>query len=190
MITAEQLGRMPRKDLAALLREGHAIDPDTLADTEYKGVSLGLPSFVEKLSWKTFKKVFHRDPQSGKLRGWNVRIDQRDGGVAYRPLMRGGKPFTFGHYQVVTPGGISGPVAVGVDRGLLIHYGLGQNKRLDPVGRLLDPIVAVNDGCNQLLLGRSYLDLGFTQLSTPSFFSLQRDIPLSHTAAPPRARPS
>ena len=186
MINAEQIGRMSRKDLAALLREGHAIDPDTLADTEYKGISLGLPSLLEKLSWKTFKKVFYRDPESGKLRGWNVRIDQRDGGYGYRPLMRDGEPFPFGHYQVVAPSS----VPPGVDRGLLIHYGLGQNKPLDPVARLRDPIVAVNAGSSELLLGWSYLDLGFTHVGTPSFFSLQRDIPLSHTATPPGARSS
>ena len=45
-----------------------------------------------------------------------------------------------------------------------------------------DPIVAVNPGSADLLLGWSYLDLGRVQVGTPSFFSLERDVPLTHLA--------
>ena len=185
MISLEQINSMTRPQLADVMRNGHAIDPASLDDTEYKGVSLGLPAVIEQLSWKTFKKVFHRDPISGHLRGWNIRIDQRDGGQSYQPLMKAGSPFTFGHFRVVPTRGRKIPD--GYDRGLLIDYGLGQNKSLDPMARLRDPIVAVNQGDDSLLLGWSFLDLGLTQVGTPSYFSLQRDIPLSHTVSPPGA---
>ncbi|RLB64229.1 MAG: hypothetical protein DRI90_05055, partial [Deltaproteobacteria bacterium] len=59
-----------------LLTSGHSIDPRQLDDVEYRGISLGLPAIVEKLTWKKFKKVFHRDPATGVLRGWNVRMEQ------------------------------------------------------------------------------------------------------------------
>ncbi len=178
MITAAQLRAMSRAELASLLRSGHPIDASALDDTEYRGVSLGLPAIIEKLTWKTFKKVFHRDPKSGLLRGWNVRIRQDLPAERYEPMMRNDKPLTFGHYEVVSAR--AGQVPKGCDRGLLIHYGLGNNGRFDPTSRLRDPIVAVNQGDAGLLLGWSYLELGVARIPTPSFFSLERDTKLTH----------
>jgi len=58
------------------LRAGHPIDEHALDDAEYQGISVGLPKFVERFTWKTFTKTFHRDPATGELRGWNVRMEQ------------------------------------------------------------------------------------------------------------------
>jgi len=166
--------------LMRALEGGHPIDPAALDDMEYRGVSLGLPSTIERLSWKTFKKVFHRDPETGALRGWNVRITQNgDIHGAYEPMMRGGKLRTFGHYEVVSTDGQKMPCDVD---GLLIHYGLGKNPALDPIRRVRDPLVAIEAGSTELLLGWSYVDLGLTTVGTPSFFALTRDVPLSHVA--------
>jgi hypothetical protein len=76
-------------------------------------------------------------------------------------------------------------VPAGADQGLLIHYGLGGNGRLDGIGLLRDPIVALIPGSVERLLGWSYLDLGFA-LPTPSYFLLERLGPLDHEATPPR----
>ena len=176
-MTRDDLLSLSRRDLHALLANGHAIDDGALDDREYRGTSLGLPHFIESLTWKTFKKVFHRDPSTGRLRGWNVRM-QQNGLHGYEPMTKGGAPFTFGHYEVVDATG----VPAGCDRGLLIDYGRGNNHRLDPIRRLRDPIVALNAGSPEVLLGWSYLDLGFSHLPTPSFFCLERDIVLSHHA--------
>src|SRR5271165_2188857 len=92
---------MRRKDLAAALREGHAIDPSALDDSEYRGISLGLPAWMERLSWKTFQKTFHRDPRTGQLRGWNVRVEQRGLDACSVPRLRKGAAWSFGHYRVV-----------------------------------------------------------------------------------------
>jgi hypothetical protein len=176
-MTAADLLGLGRRQLMDLLRGGHPIDPRALDDTEYHGVSLGLPGFVEALTWKKFKKTFHRDPATGALRGWNVReeqngldapwIDRRD---------TAGAPLTFGHYQVVEAR--SAKVPKGCDRGLLIDY------RVDggAMRRVRDPIVALSPEDPTLLLGWSYLDLGFTHLGTPSFFSLTRGGRLGHVA--------
>ena len=57
---------------------------------------------------------------------------------------------------------------------------------MDPVRRLRDPLVALNPGDPSLLLGWTYLDLGLgLRLGTPSFFSLELDGPLTHSAAAP-----
>ena len=51
-------------------------------------------------------------------------------------------------------------------------------------------IVALVEGSADLLLGWSYVDLGGGLLGTPSFFSLERDGPLTHHAVPPLQRAS
>ncbi len=101
MITRDELISMPRHALMGVLRDGYPIDPAALDDTEYRGISLGLPAFLERLTWKTFQKTFHRDPETGHLRGWNVRIEQRGLDAESVPLVKRGAPFTFGHYRVV-----------------------------------------------------------------------------------------
>lgn len=164
-MTAADLLALPRRELMALLARGHAIDPRALDDSQYRGTSLGLPAVVERLTWKTFRKVFHRDPRSGRLRGWNVRLRQGPGPAT--PMMRDGAPRTFGHYAVRPLRGQRLPVALG--DGLLLDY-----------GRLRDPLVALAPGRTDLLLGWSFLDLGLGQLRTPSFFALEREGPLDY----------
>lgn len=180
MIRAADLRSMNRRELRAVLDAGHPIEPQALGDREYRGVSLGLPGWVDKLAWKKFKKVFHSEP-SGALRGWNVRIVQNDLDDTYVAEQRGGRPRTFGHFLVVSE---PGPHKGGVGR-LLLDYGRGARHKLDPLRVLRDPLVAVNAGSVELLLGWSYLDLGFARVPTPSFFSLEREGALSHVAAPP-----
>ncbi len=184
--TARDFLELGKRELREALAAGHSIDPLLLDDTEYKGTSLGLPRWVEKLSWKKFKKVFHRDPESGALRGWNVRLEQNDLDAPCIPLEKRGAPFTFGHYVVVEPTGRRVPAHA--TRGLLIHYGLGGNARFDAMSLLRDPIVCVNEGDPRLLLGWSYVDLGWFNVGTPSFFTLEYDGPLQHRVLPPRKR--
>lgn len=183
---ARDFWELSRRELRQALARGFPIDPGTLDDTEYKGTSLGLPAWIERLTWKKFKKVFHRDPVNGLLRGWNVRLEQNDLAEPCIPLIKRGEPFTFGHYVVVDPKERRVPAHAG--RGLLIDYGLGLNPRLDPMSLLRDPIVCVNEGDPRLLLGWSYLDLGWFRLGTPSFFTLEYDGPLGHRQRPPRNR--
>jgi hypothetical protein len=159
---------MTRGQLAAAMRRGHAIEPHALDDGAYRGISLGLPRWAERLSWKTFQKTFHRDPSTGTLRGWNVRDEQRGLDAPSTALVRRGAPFTFGHY-IVTELPPNAPR--GIRRGLLIDY--------TPAGALVsrvrDPLVAVNEGRVDLLLGWSYLDLGLLRVPTPSYFLLERE---------------
>ena len=183
-MTRDQLLRMTRGELLAVLRDGYPIAPDALDDTGYRGISLGLPTFVERLTWKTFQKTFSRDRSTGVLRGWNVRAEQRGLDAPTVAKQKRGRPWTFGHYHVVQSS--DRMPRIGRTRGLLIHYGLGGNGRLDPTQRVRDPIVAVNPDSADLLLGWSYVDLAAFSLGTPIFFTLEREGPLGHLAAPPR----
>ncbi len=185
MSTASDFLHLSPRELRAELSRGHAIDPAALDNLEFKGVSLGLPDLIERLTWKKFMKTFHRDPASGLLRGWNVRIQQTPlEDQRWEPMLKAGEVFSFGHYQVLPLEGyrVPGPA---LRAGLMIDYGRGGNKPLDVMRRVRDPLVAVEQGSTELLLGWSYLDLGWTQLSTPSFFTLERYRELSHHAHPP-----
>ena len=140
--------------------------------------------FSKKLFWKKFKKVFHRDPDTGQLRGWNVRVDQNELEGPCVPLTRHVEAITFGHYLVVPTAGYRMPEPI--DRGLMLDYGLGGNRLREGLAFVRDPIVAVNEGSADLLLGWTYLDLPFRPVGTPSIFVLERDCPLTHVASPPR----
>ena len=186
MVSSADLEGLPRRELADLLRGGYAVAPEALAGYEYRGVSLGLPRWVERLSWKTFVKVFHQDTAAGAVRGWNVRIVQGPVAYDYAPVQRGGAPLCFGHFQVrpLEPGRDRG----GSRAGVLLDYGRGGNARLDPTRWLRDPVVALEGGSARLLLGWTYVALPGLRLSTPSFFSLERGGPASHVARPPRSQ--
>jgi hypothetical protein len=164
---ARDLLTASRDELAALLREGHGIRAEALDDTEYRGISLGLPGFVDRLTWKTFRKTFHRDPDTGLLRGWNVRLEQGGLDAPSVPMRRGGRPVTFGHYVVVAG-----------DPGLLLDYSAGQNG-LSPTALVRDPVVALEPGDPRLLLGWTYLQVGRHRIGTPSYFVLELEGPLS-----------
>lgn len=185
MIDLSTLLEADQRALWGLLREGHPIDPAALDDSEYRGVSLGLPAWIEALSWKTFMKTFHRDRRTGALRGWNVRLEQTglDGPVV--PKRRGEAPRTLWHYAVVPATGRCG--RWGCENGLLLDYGLGGNAAWDTVRFVRDPLVALRPGDTQLLLGWSFIELGSLRFGTPSFFALERLGPLGHVAEPARS---
>lgn len=185
---ARDLLGLSARELRAVFSGGHDVDPRALDDTEYRGVSLGLPTFFERLTWKKFKKAFHRDRGTGLLRGWNQRLEQNDLDGPCIPLLRGGRPVTFGHFHVVDPTGRSMPVPG--RPALLLDYGLGENAALDFTRFVRDPIVAVNAGDARLLLGTMYLEIGPLRIPTPSFFTLELDGKLTDVVAPPRRKPA
>lgn len=160
--------------LARALAAGRRIDPESLAGWTFHGTSLGLPSWLERLTWKTFAKAFVRDPD-GTVRGWNVRCQQADP-PRWRPRTRRGVPVTFGHFTVVDEAD-----------GLVLDYGRGGNRRLDPVAALRDPLVALDDTGDRLL-GRSLIAVGARRLPTPSYFLLVRGARVEHVATAPGAR--
>lgn len=158
----EHILALDRRGLAELMARGHAIDEHALDDSQYRGISLGLPHVVERLTWKTFRKAFHRDRDTGRLRGWNERLQQTGLDGPSIPLER------FGHYGVTALGRTPRPCGPG----LLIDYQLGSR---GPLARVRDPIVALEAGSVERLLGWSFVELGFMQIPTPSYFLLERE---------------
>jgi len=188
MTLAHTLRSESRAQLRARILGGHPVDPGALEGWAYRGTSLGLPRFVEKLTWKTFQKTFWREPASGRLLGWNVRLEQDGLEAPSRPKQKNGAPVTTWHYEVIEPKGV--PMPTGFDRGLIIDYGRARNPLLDTIRVTKDPLVAVEPGNSDLLLGVSYLSLGGLCLETPTYFILEREHRLEHVPAPvfgPRA---
>ena len=182
-ISVEQLWAMDGAGLHDVLAAGHRIDEDSLVDRVYRGVSLGLPSLVERLTWKQFQKVFTRE--AGQLRGWNVRLVQNGLDGDDHAKERRGARFTFGHFHVRPTTQSDHPRArgrrVAIDRALMLDYGAGGNG-LDPIAAMRDPIVAVNIDDAHLILGWSYLQVGPLAIPTPSFFTLEDAGPRDHLA--------
>ena len=154
-----EVWRMSPGEHADLLAGGHPIDPRALEDQEFRGVSLGLPGVVEKLTWKKFRKAFHRDPGTGRLRGWNVRLVQDGLERQDTPREDRGAPKAFGHFEVRDLGGYRWPGGRRApSEGLMLDYGRGGNG-WDPIRFLRDPLVALDAGDPSVLFGWSYLAL-------------------------------
>jgi hypothetical protein len=175
---ARDLWGAPRAELRRRLLEGHPVDPRDLEGWAFRGTSLGLPGFVERLTWKTFQKTFWRHPVTGRLLGWNVRLEQDGTDAPSRPRLRGGEPHTTWHYEVVEPRGVRVPR--GMDRGLLIDYSRGRNPWFDTIRAVRDPLVALEPGSADALLGVSFVAVAGAAVLTPTWFTLEREHPLAH----------
>lgn len=170
---------LSRAELSALLARGFPIEPDALAGSSFRGVSLGLPRVVERLTWKEFRKEMFRDAQTGRVVGRNVRVHGRaslraleDGESPPAARLRGGEVEAFGPFGVRALTERGYPCSAGV----VLDYGLA-HPRLHPMAIVRDPLVALREGSTALLLGASYVSLGGRLLATPSFFTLEREPP-------------
>ena len=175
---AKALRGATRGELRERIVRGHAVDPRAIEGYAYRGTSLGLPGLVERLTWKTFQKTFYRDPATGRLRGWNVRLHQDGLDAPSRPIVRDGAPVCVWGYEVIEPAGT--PTPRGFDRGLLIDYARGGAPWFDTMRFVKDPLVALEEGDYDVLLGVSYAVLGGACVETPTYFTLERDAPIEY----------
>jgi hypothetical protein len=168
----------PRSALAEAMAAGHPIAPEALAGHAYLGISIGLPSWVDRALWKTFVKAFASD-----ARGWNVKMAQHGLDGPHAPLERSdGRPRSFGHFSVsACP---AGRIA-GLDEAhVLLDYSVSDNPVLDPSRAIRDPLVSLRPGSAEVLLGRTYAAVLGGWLGTPSYFALVRSPALQHLADP------
>ena len=172
MTTARELRTASTKVLRQHIVEGYPVDPAALEGWVYRGTSLGLPRIVEKLTWKNFQKTFYREPGTGRLIGWNVRLAQDGLDAPSRPKLRRGAPVTEWHYEVIAPTGVATPA--GFDRGLIIDYGRGRVPDLS-MRFVKDPLVSLSPGSADELIGVSYVALTGVCVETPTYFTLERE---------------
>ena len=161
----EDLERCSRPELAALLKGGSPLALDALDDTVLFGRTLASIGLVEKLTWKTFRKVVVNE--RGERRGWNVRLVQgstpSDTDGAIPMLDARGEARAFGPFRV----------ELGPNGGAWLDYGVPGNRGL--AARVRDPLVDVGDG---FVLGVSELHVLGTTFLTPSWFCLRAERPV------------
>lgn len=184
-LTLDRLMSMDRDDLHDVLLRGHPLEPETLAGRMYLGVDLSLPDAARKILWHTFRKTFHADEKRGVVRGWNVKMEQHGIDGPRVPLKnRRGEAVTFGHYHVCSADGVSFP---GGYRGAhFLDYGVAGNSPLDPARLGYTPLVAVNEGSQDLLLGWEIFKIGPKLLPMPLYWALQLEGDLDDVVEPPR----
>ena len=185
MLTKSDLLSMSQADLAAVVAKAHPIDHAALAGHQYLGIDLSLPPFVNRLLWKTFRKTFYADPERNLVRGWNVKLEQHGIDGPRIPLRNSkGEPLSFGHYHLRKrtterfPGGWAGPD--------FLDSGVAGHLWYDPGALGYCPLVAVNEGSVDLLLGWEVFKAGPLLLPLPDYWLLEREGPLDEVVPVPR----
>jgi hypothetical protein len=181
-LALEDLMEMDRHRLHAIIARAHPLDLDALADTQYQGIDLSLPPWVNRILWKTFRKTFHRDPQTHVLRGWNYRMEQTGIDGPRLPKQCNGRNWSFAHYIVRSATGLRFP-----RRWQGAHF-LDYGGTGNPFGENLGytPLVAVNEGDMSLLLGWEVFKLGPLFLPLPDYWALRLEGPLEEVLPLPK----
>lgn len=183
-LTLEDLMAMDRRALHGVLCRGRALDPDKLAGRQFLGVDLSLPGWARKVLWHTFRKTFVRDEPGAEVRGWNVRMEQHGVSGPRIPMRdRKGQPVTFGHYRVRSAEGIHFPG--GWSGAHFLNYGAAGNPFWDMARLGYTPLVAVNEGSQDLLLGWEVFKLGPAFLPMPLYWALRDEGPVEDVIPPP-----
>jgi hypothetical protein len=184
-LTLEDLMSMNSSQLHEIMLRGHPLDPEQLAGRQYLGVDLSMPGWARKILWHTFRKTFVKDEAAGDVRGWNVRMEQRGVNGPQVPMTnRRGQPVTFGHYRIRSAKDVKFPKGwAGAD---YLDYGVAGNLFTDPARFAYAPLVAVNEGRYDLLLGWEVVKLGPALLPLPLYWALRVEGPVEHVVAPPR----
>lgn len=185
-IRLDDVLRMDSEALWAIMAKAEPLDLDALADTTYTGIDLSMPELFHKLAWKSFRKTFHRDPRTGVLRGWNVRVKQTGWDKPPEPMRDlFGRQKTFGHYEVRSAAGLAFPR--GWKGAHYLDYREAGNKLLDwPARAGYCPLVSVNAGSSELLLGWEVFNVHGVQVPIPDFWLLVREGPLMAKDLVPR----
>lgn len=186
-IEFEELLRMSNAEVKRVFLQGHPIPVNDLHNTQYLGVDLSLPSWVNKILWKTFRKTFYKDPATGILRGWNVKLEQTGYDFPTQSKRNDkGEELAFGHYHLCSAVGKSFPQGwQGTD---YLDYGVAGNAALDPARLGYCPLVAVNEGSDELLLGWEVFKIGNIFLPLNDYWLLKKEGALQVIQPPPSLR--
>lgn len=163
----------PWPEIEDIFMRGATPDPDALVGWEFRGINrfplypLPIPNL---LGIKKFVKGFFRG-DDGRVMGYNCPVEQNILDGRWRTKPSDTAPKRFGFYEVH-------PVdATSRDNtylhAVLLNYGKGGNKPLDPTSGLRDYLVQVDPQNPDLYLGKAYYAVGPARLRT-NFFILER----------------
>lgn len=156
------LEQATRDELEATFVRGATPDLDALVGWEFRGINH--PSWARVAGIKKFVKGFWRE--GDRVLGYNSPVEQNVLDGRWHVAAK-----RFGFYEVA-------PVdATRRDNvylhAVLLDYGRGGNKRLDPTSGLRDYLVQVDPANPDLFLGKAYYALGPLRVAT-NFFILER----------------
>jgi len=184
-ISLDDLLNMTNQHRRQVMFNAHPLDVDALDNTMYRGIDLSLPRIMNMILWKTFRKTFVRDPESGEMRGWNVRMEQTGWEGPGKPMTDSrGEQISFGHYRVKSARGIKFPGGWSGEQ--FLDYTSAGNPWFDPAAMGYTPLVAVNKGSNDLLLGWEIFKIGPVFVPLPDFWALKLEGPLDKVVPVPR----
>ena len=177
----DDLMTMSGKELHAIMAAAHPIDPDAIVGKQFLGTDLSMPKIGQKILWQTFRKTFVRDEEHGDVRGWNVRMEQRGIHGAQVPMRRkDGTPKSFAHYRLRSAEGRRWPR--GWVGGHYLDYTIAGNPLAE--GLMTTPIVAVNEGSSDLILGWEIFSIGGRLIAPSMYWAIQADGPVQDLATP------
>lgn len=180
-LTLEDLTTLTGKQLHAIIDAAHPFDEDAVAGNMFLGTDLSMPAIGQKLLWQTFRKTFLRDEQHGDVRGWNVRMEQRGLHGAQVPMRRrDGSQKTFAHYRVRDARAHRWPRGWRGEQ--YLDYKVAGNGFADRW--TFTPLVAVNEGSSDLLLGWEIFKVAGRLISPSMYWALQLDGPIDEIATP------
>jgi hypothetical protein len=184
-ITLDDLLNMSNLERRQVIFDAHPIDVDALDNTMYRGIDLSLPLIMNKILWKTFRKTFIRDTENEEIRGWNVRMEQTGWEGPGKPMTdKKGEQISFGHYRVKSARGIKFPGGWSGEQ--FLDYTAAGNNWYDPASMGYTPLVAVNKGSNDLLLGWEIFKVGPLFVPLPDYWALKLEGTLDKVVPVPR----
>lgn len=161
------LGRLSAKELETVFLRGCTPDLDKLAGWQFRGMNT--PGWAKLAGIKKFIKGFYR--QDGQVFGYNCPVVQNAIEAPWIARPDDQNPKRFGFYLVDAVDATSRDNAY--LHAVLLDYGRGGNKRLDPTAGLRDYLVQVDADNDDLYLGKAYYALGPLRVGT-NFFLLER----------------
>lgn len=162
-----ELERMSNAELETVFIRGSLPDLDTLAGWEFRGTNT--PGWAKLAGIKKFIKGFYR--RDSEIFGYNCPVRQDGIHAPWIAKPEDDSPRRFGFYRVAPVDPTSRDNAY--LHALLLDYGAGGNKRLDPTSGLRDYLVRVDANNDDVFLGKAYYALGPLRIAT-SFFVLDR----------------
>jgi hypothetical protein len=161
------LATSSRSELEAALRRGDPPSIESLLGYEYRGFNR--PASTALLGIRKFIKGFF--PVRDEAFGFNSRVAQN--GIAGEWIAKaadaGSGRYAFFGVAPVQPGARDSRYP----QALLLDYARGSNPPYDPARLLRDYLVRVDEGSDDLLLGKAYLAVGPARVAM-GFFILER----------------
>jgi hypothetical protein len=171
------LARRSKRDLDAVFAAGSPPDVAALTGFEFRGYNQ--PRATVLLGIRTFIKAFYVD-RAGRSFGCNTPVVQNglDGEWLARPSESNPKRYAFFLVEAADP-----EAADQIKRrAVLLDYGRGGNPGYDISRIIRDYLVRVDEGSDDLLLGKAYFAVAGRRFAA-SYFLIERYRPLRDAEA-------